>query len=216
MTGGPSTGKSYSHQLISHLSDLQEFTPALVRLEETFTAVDVVRWLGLQVAPQEQLPPVSDDRNKWNGYAALWLVTRAAEHGGMWWFVLDGLNHLPPTSDVHDFVHELALAILNYRRVQARLVLLGYEGNLPMDLRRRHLSEEVSVLTEADLREFFTMHYVQRHTAGLAVDLEQVDAEVDATVAQVVSFARTASAQNGCYMRELGRAVDEVIDELAS
>jgi hypothetical protein len=219
VTGAPSTGKSYSYHLISYLSEVQEFTPALVPLDSTFTSVDVVRWLGLRVAPDQPIPPLEDDRKKWNGYAALWLVTQAAQRGGPWWFVLDGLNHLPPTSDVHDLVHDLALAILNYKRSQTRLVLLGYDGSLPIDLRKRHVSEEVRLLTEPDVREFFGSYYLQRHISACGsdhqVDLEQVGAEVDATVDQVVAFARTASARGGCYMRELARAVEEAIDEYA-
>lgn len=221
VTGGPATGKSYSYQLISYLSDVGEFMPALVQVDETFTAEDVVHRLGLHVAPEESPPPLGDaDRNKWLGYAALWLVTRAAAQDLLWWFVIDGLNHLPATSDVHDLVHELALAILNFKRSRARLVLLGYGGNLPSELRRRHLSEEVSVLTEADLREFFTSWYAKRQApapgSDNGTDLRRLEADVDATVAQVIDFARTASARDGCYMRELGRAVEEVIDELAS
>ena len=78
----------------------------------------------------------------------------------------------------------------------------------------------VGLLTEADLREFFTSWYAKRHEVAPGADngvaLAQFEADIDATVAQVIDFARTASAQDGCYMRELARAVEEVIDELAS
>lgn len=218
VTGEPATGKSYSYQFISHLSDAVQFTPALVTLDETATPLDVVRMLSLQIAPMEAPPPLEDDRNKWNGYAALWLVTRAAARGGLWWFVLDGLNHLPATSEVHDFVHDLALAILNYKQSQIRLVLLGFRGQLPIDLRKRYLAEEVHPLSEPDVREFLAPLIRQRQAAmlgpGEEVDPLRLDTEIDDTVGQVLQFARKAG--NGCYMRELGRAVEEVVDELAS
>jgi hypothetical protein len=221
VTGAPSIGKSYSYQLISFLSeaeDIEEFTPALVRLNETSTPLDIVRMLGLQVAPMESPPPPEDDRQKWNGYAALWLVSRAAAEGGRWWFVLDGLNHLAPTSPVHDFVQELALSILTTKRARIRLVLLGYEGQLPADLRRRYLFEEVRKVTEPDLREFFTSYFCERNGAtpdAEAIDREQLNAEIDATIGQVLEFARKTSANGEPYMRALGRAVEGVIDELA-
>jgi hypothetical protein len=79
------------------------------------------------------------------------------------------------------------------------------------------LSEQVQVLNEADVREFLAPLIEKRHAQMPGgVDQGRLDDDVDGAVGQVLEFALKARGGNGCFMRELGRAVEEVIDELAS
>ena len=61
----------------------------------------------MDLAGTDAMPPCAGgDPAKWYGRASEWLVIRARERGGKWWFIIDGLNHLPQTSEVWDFVQK--------------------------------------------------------------------------------------------------------------
>ena len=215
VVGAAATGKSYTYRLIAELAEPCGFRTAAVFLEESWEPIDVVESLAWSVAPDEKPPEPRDDLPKWYGLAAQWLVTRARQSGETWWFVLDGLNHLPSSSQLWDLVQRLALAIEHYGERRIRLVLLGHDGLVNHALRNRFLSDEARPLGEADVREFFTAWFERRAIAdlppGAEIDRTELYEIVEGTVNQVLAFAEEASAQGGCFMEELGRAVEELL-----
>jgi hypothetical protein len=215
VVGAASSGKSYTYRLIAELAEPCEFRPAVVFLEDSWDPIDVVRSLGWSVAPNEEPPTPLDDLPKWSGLAAQWLVTRARQSGETWWFVLDGLNHLSAGSPIWDLTQRLALAIENYGERRMRLVLLGHDGLVNHALRNRFIRDEARALEEADVREFFAAWLERRSRAelppGAELDRAELDAAIDDTVSQVLAFAHEASAEGGCFMQELGRAIEEAL-----
>ena len=220
VAGGPSTGKSYTARLIGHLATECGFHRARAFLDdETGTPDEIVRLLSMDLAGTDATPPArGGDPAKWYGRASEWLVIRARERGGKWWFIIDGLNHLPQTSEVWDFVQRLALTVDRYGDSQVRLVLLGHDRAFGGELRRRFLRDEVRTLTKADVQEFLTIWMRDRNErlpAPARRDDDQLDRDVDETVDEVIGFAEQKVREEGCcFMTELGHAVEEAILEL--
>ena len=221
VTGQSSTGKSYSARLIEHLAIAYGFHRARAFLDdETGTADEVVNSLAMDVATTESPPPAREgDAGKWYGRASQWLVIKARERGGSWWFIVDGLNHQPATSEIWDFVQKLAINVNRYGEGQVRLLLLGYDGSFDSELRKRYLKDEVRTLTREDLREFFTAFLEdlnENRAEADHLDQLELEQEVEDTVAQVLEFARTQEADGkGCFMEQLRIAVEGVVDELS-
>jgi hypothetical protein len=220
VTGQPDSGTSHSFRLIEHLAAAYGFRKVPVLLDESGTPEEVIETIALEVAPSTESPPQrQDDPRKWYSRASQWLVKKAKESGGTWWFILDELNHLPPTSEVWDLVQRLAMAVDLYGENRVRLVLLGYDGDLDPKLRNRAESEYFEALSETELREFFTDWFRDLYAAAppdQRLEGDRLLAQVDDTVTQILAYARSQSAPGGCYMQKLGIAVEEVVRDLAA
>jgi hypothetical protein len=208
VVGEPESGKSYSWQLIRRLSDPCGFYAVPVILDETGTPDDVIQTLAMQVASTMETPPDRGaDAAKWYGRASDWIVTKAKERGGQWWFVLDGLNHLPRTSEVWDLVGKLAKSVDLYGERRVRLILLGHDGTLDWSLRNKLLTDSVGRLEQVDLQEFF----IDWFSAKKSLDRVALEAKVSDTVDQVLAFAATKDS----YMRGITEAVEGVVREFS-
>ena len=220
VTGEPSSGTSHSFRLIEHLAGTYGFRKVPVLLDESGTPEEVIETIAYEVAGADDEPPHrSDDPRKWYSRASHWLVHKARERGGTWWFVLDELNHLPPTSEVWDLVQRLAMAVDLYGDNRVRLVLLGYDGELDPKLRNRNASEHFTPLSEAHVREFFTDWLSDLHASvprDERLDGDRLAAEVDAAVRRILASAAAAETPGACYMQKLGLAVEREVRELAA
>ncbi len=219
VTGEPRSGKSYSFRLIEHAAAAYGFRKVPVLLDESGTPEEIVETIALEVASSGDTPPGrQDDPRKWYGRASQWLVKKAKESGGTWWFVVDGLNLLPPTSEVWDLVQRLAMAADLYGDGRVRLVLLGYDGVLDWELRNRCETERLELLSDEDVREFFTEWFRELYgglPAGERPSDDELAAQVDDTVDQILAYADRQRAKGGCYMQQLGSAVEGVVRDLA-
>ena len=219
VVGEPHSGKSYSFRLIEHVAGACGFRKVPVILDESGTPEEVIETIALEVASTSESPPDrQDDPRKWYGRASQWLVKKARENGGTWWFVVDGLNHLPATSDVWDLIGRLAMAVDLYGDGRIRLVLLGHDGALDWNLRNRYETEHLEVLSDADVREFFTEWLGELYAAlppGERMEDHALAEQVDDTVNQILAYARAPGSDGACYMQRLGSAVEGVVRELA-
>lgn len=219
VTGEPRSGKSYSFRLIEHVAAECGFRSVPVLLDESGTPEEIVETIALEVASSSDSPPERrDDPRKWYGRASQWLVKKAKESGATWWFVLDGLNLLPPTSEVWDYVHRLALAVDLYGEGRVRLVLLGHDGVLDWELRNRCEMERLGMLSDEDVREFFAGWFAELYRAapeGERPPEAELAAQVDDTVDQILAYADRQRSNGGCYMQGLGSAVEGVVRDLA-
>jgi hypothetical protein len=98
-------------------------------------------------------------------------------------------------------------------------VLLGYDGELDPKLRNRYESEYFSVLSESDVKEFFREWFSDLYSAmppAERLEGDELVAQVDDTVDQILAHARSADTPGTCYMQRLGIAVEEVVRDLAA
>ena len=213
VVGDPATGKSYTFELIANAAPSYDFSTALVKLDNTGTADDVVEGLAAQLRVRDdELPERGSDIAKWYSRVAMRLVIKAADTRRHWWLVIDGLNHLPSTSEVWDLVRRLALNVRWYGEGRVRLALLGYDGALDHELRNRSIEEVVQPVEEEDVRIFFTAWLKGAYPDDTDDEHRQ---RVNTSVTEAIEFARVESShEGGCYMRELGRAVERAIREM--
>ncbi|GLF93141.1 hypothetical protein [Streptomyces yaizuensis] len=223
--GDPGSGRSYTYNLIRHIGQHQGFRPARVTLSRTSTADRVVRRLAAFVAEpgttaspldptglNDALPSIED--------AVHWVVGRATAADDRFWLVLDECDRLDPSSDVWDFIGQLALAVYEHTAVSAgqspRLVLLGYGSSmrqLPYDLRGSLCRDTARAAGPDDLRTFFDQYFHERPPPFLDAGQQPdpvVDALVDAAVAEVLRATGQDSGDEG-YMRRVCTAAEGAI-----
>ncbi|MGW6454948.1 hypothetical protein ACWF94_03325 [Streptomyces sp. NPDC055078] len=169
--GDPGSGRSYTYNLIRHIGQHHGFRPARVTLSQTSTADKVVRRLAdFVVDPRAGVPPLNptdlNDLLPSIDDAVHWVVSRATAVEDRFWLVLDECDRLDPSSDVWDFIGQLALAIYEHNAVRGdqapRLVLLGYGPEmrqLPYDLRGSVCWDTARVAEPDDLRSFFDQYF---------------------------------------------------------
>ncbi len=220
VTGEPVTGKSYTWTLLQHLARPCGFDPTQVILDPGSTADDVIRLLAHRLAPGERNRYEGEEPAKRHLYSADWLVRKALEAARPWWLVLDDYNKLDPTSDVHDLVGHLALAIFNQvggraARSVPRLVLLGYAEEfppLPDRLRRRICHDQASPVGSDELEAFFSQVFMDHHRSKEEnIEPGLLAARVAVAVDAVLAAARSGIAGGGSFMREVGYAAEEVV-----
>ncbi|MFF4602977.1 hypothetical protein ACFY12_09530 [Streptomyces sp. NPDC001339] len=224
--GEPDSGRSYTYTFLRHIGQHSGFRPVRVTLSRTSTAAEVVRRLadfvtgpGAGPAPFDRtgrgdpLPSIDE--------AAHWVAARATAADERLWLVLDECDKLDPSSDVWDFIGQLALALYEHtaaRGEQApRLVLLGYGRSmrqLPYDLRGSICWDTARVAEPQDLRAFFDLAFHESAprspvTAGLP---ESTVAElVDVAVEEVLCAAGRGGEEGQSYMRRVCSAAEEAI-----
>ncbi|MFC4611431.1 hypothetical protein ACFO9E_27095 [Streptomyces maoxianensis] len=224
--GDPDSGRSYTYNLIRHIGQHHGFRPARVTLSHTSTADKVIRRLAEFVAdpragisnldPTElnDLLPSIDD-------AVHWVVGRATAVDDRFWLVLDECDRLDPSSDVWDFIGQLALAIYEHSAVRGdqapRLVLLGYGPTmrqLPYDLRGSLCRDTARVAEPADLRNFFDQYFHESPPGFLGTsqpDESTIAELVDAAVQEVLRATEADSNDDESYMRKVCTAAEGAI-----
>ncbi|MGI5404584.1 hypothetical protein ACQEVG_35035 [Streptomyces sp. CA-135486] len=223
--GEPDSGRSYTYNLIRHIGQHHGFRPARVTLCQTSSADKVIRRMaefvsdpGAGMSPlnptelNDLLPSIDD--------AVHWVVGRATAEEDRFWLVLDECDKLAPSSDVWDFIGQLALAIYEHAAVRGdqapRLVLLGYGPamrQLPYDLRGSLCWDTARVADPADLRSFFDQYFHESPPAFLKAGppAESTIAEfVDTAVKEVLRAAEVANGGES-YMRKICTAAEGAI-----
>ncbi|MEU4492072.1 hypothetical protein OG729_03490 [Streptomyces sp. NBC_00210] len=223
--GEPDSGRSYTYNLIRHIGQHRGFRPARVTLSQTSSADKVIRRMAEFVAdPGAGLSPLNptelNDLLPSIDDAVHWVVGRATAVDDRFWLVLDECDKLAPSSDVWDFIGQLALAIYEHAAVRGdqapRLVLLGYGPamrQLPYDLRGSLCWDTARVAEPADLRSFFDQYFHESPPAFLkaGAPAESTISEfVDVAVQEVLEAAE-AAAGGESYMRKICTAAEGAI-----
>ncbi|MGW8884177.1 hypothetical protein [Streptomyces sp. NPDC055749] len=219
--GDPQSGRSYTYNLIRHIAQHRGFRPARVTLSQTSTAEKVVRRLDEFVAdPHAGISPLNDTPID---DAVHRVVGRATAAEDRFWLVLDDCDKLDPSSDVWDFIGQLALAIYEHVAVSGaqapQLVLLGYGPSmrqLPYDLRGSMCWDTARVAGPADLREFFDQYFHESppgfldagQPGELAIDIDEL---VDVAVQEVLRATQENGESGESYMRKLCTAAEGAI-----
>ncbi|MFI1397220.1 hypothetical protein [Streptomyces sp. NPDC020681] len=223
--GDPDSGRSYSYNLIRHIGQHYGFRPARVTLSHTSTADKVVRRLAEFVAdPRAGISPLNptelNDLLPSIDDAVHWVVGRATAAEDRFWLVLDECDKLDPSSDVWDFIGQLALAIYEHAAVRGdqapRLVLLGYGPamrQLPYDLRGSVCWDTARVAEPADLRNFFDQYFHESPPGflGTGEPEEATIAELVDVAVQEVLRATETDANGDSYMRKICTAAEGAI-----
>lgn len=220
VSGEADVGKSYTYELIRHLSTAYDFALARVILQPSYSAEDVLRDLQVQVAQREVDVDRDGDLHKQLRYWALRLAGQlgSAKDGAWWWVVFDDCERLDSGSDAVDFIAQLARAMADMSMEKGarhhRLVLLGQADELELPMAPMQVARDfVMPLGEADLRDFFTAYF--REVEGDGVDVSDVARLVDVAVGRVLAVAADAERRGERYMAALHRATREVVDVYA-
>ncbi|MFF3455189.1 hypothetical protein ACFYXH_12800 [Streptomyces sp. NPDC002730] len=224
--GDPGSGRSYTYNFIRHIGQHYGFRPARVTLSHTTTADKVVRRLADFVAdPRAGLSPLNptelNDLLPSIDDAVHWVVGRATAVEDRFWLVLDECDKLDPSSDVYDFIGQLALAIYEHAAVRGdqapRLVLLGYGPamrQLPYELRGSLCWDTARVAEPADLCNFFDQYFHESPPGflGTAEPEESTIAElVDVAVQEVLRATERDGIGDESYMRRICTAAEGAI-----
>lgn len=224
--GDPDSGRSYTFNLIRHIGQHHGFRPARVTLSPTSTADKVIRRFAEFVAdPRTGVAPLNptelNDLLPSIDDAVHWVVGRATAAEDRFWLVLDECDKLEPSSDVWDFIGQLALAIYERAAVSGdqapRLVLLGYGPSmrqLPYDLRGSLCRDTARIAERDDLRKFFDQ-YFHESPPGFLGDAEPCESTiaglVDVAVEEVLRAAEADLNSGESYMRKLCTAAEGAI-----
>lgn len=224
--GEPGSGRSYTYNFLRHIGQHSGFRPVRVTLSRTSTAAQVVRRLADFVAdPRAGVSPLNptdlNDVLPSIDEAAHWVAGRATTVEERLWLVLDECDKLDPSSDVWDFIGQLAMAIYEHAAVRGdeapRLVLLGYGRSmrqLPYDLRGNLCWDTARVAEPGDLRAFFdqAFHDAPPDLLGAGAAREATIAElVDVAVEEVLHASRPDARPDESYMRRICTAAEGAI-----
>jgi len=186
--GDPRTGKSYSLQLILHVTDGHpdilvryiDFSPAAAGNDASALMTKLRRRLGL--------PPAEDlGQPTTRARSATELVEDLVDDlVGRYEFrdqvrrilVVDGLNRLDLQADVHQLVGMLMKEVIYRQLPRTQLVLTGYAGQFDPALGDSITPEQVVPITAADVRFYFERLVLHRTLT---------DDELDSLVGEVVT-----------------------------
>ena len=181
VNGARGSGKSHTVRFITYLADMLGFSAIVVDLEDyrdddpptaEVLSQHLVSLLGYGLLVAE---PTDTQWSRWiisfcNDFEA---AAQRDPHDR--WIVIDAFNSVVVEQNALDLVGALAKRV-SLRLPHFRLVLVGFEGELP-DKVSGHLDEErVSHLRDRDLVEFFVKAFAQH---GIVSDVEGVAATVE-------------------------------------
>lgn len=224
IVGDARSGTSYTYAFIQHLSAKEEIRPALVTLDKSSNAEDIVRELSLQLTGKRERASQAADSVKQVRHWASWLAKQAcaAADGRRWWLVFDQCNQLDPGSSAVNMIAQLVTAVKQEPvppEQRARVILLGYGDQLAdLDVPRPlRLVDKVERVGEGHLTEFFSRVFQDidaRRVPAVALDPALLNQYVAVAVHQVIGDARAgAAAKDGtCFMDALSEAAYDAID----
>lgn len=132
VNGPRCSGKSYTREMIDHLSDgslrhchvkLQSEQVASTGAREV--ARDLVSLMG---QPLDRYPTDNTNEDRWTQELANWVLLEAVNTPRNWWLVLDGFNHPDLRADTRKLIRHLADQVNNGIFVErCRLVLLDFD-----------------------------------------------------------------------------------------
>ncbi|MFB6437132.1 hypothetical protein ACFCVY_10150 [Streptomyces sp. NPDC056411] len=224
--GEPNSGRSYTYNFLRHIGQHSGFRPVRVTLSRTSTAATVVRRLAEFVAdPRAGVSPLNptglNDPLPSTDEAAHWVAGRATAAEERLWLVLDECDKLDPSSDVWDFIGQLALAIYEHAALRGdqapRLVLLGYGRSmrqLPYDLRGNMCWDTARVAGPEELRSFFEQVFHEAPPEPLtAADGRDasVDELVEVALEEVLHAIEEQAGSGESYMRRVCTAAEGAV-----
>jgi len=167
VSGPLKSGRSYSWELIYHVSTALGVRAAYINVEEEAGAAmldpdTVARRLAMEVGLADDLPlDLGSNRPR---VLAQWLVAAFVNSGERWWIVLDGFEHPDVPSATHDLLG-LLMETAQSPDLRGRLVsiLLAYDTRMvPTRLLPHVLVEQLTPLSHSDVASFF-----ERYLRGL-------------------------------------------------
>ena len=175
-------GKSYSAELIRFLARHHDQRSVSIDIFEEWTAEfgpeQLARLLATEIgADTSALPAREAQMARWNRQLCSWINREIKSSGAFWWIVIDGFSKVSNlTTDLLDFIHEMAAVIEKEDRPMYRLVLISLSPeDLPINLRARVIEENIpGHIGKLELAEFFTQQ-VDRVKANH--DLTDADVE---------------------------------------
>jgi hypothetical protein len=184
--GPEKCGKSYTHHLISYVTQNCTTSVARVRLDgEQYTlfgpdklARKIARLMGRNDMA-DHVPSAADSSSPagWVGELCDWLSGAAAQSGGLWMIVLDGFDHKDLPSATKDMVVELVHRSAN-DTTALRTVLLSYPPQITSIVSPRISYETLSPLTKQDVQDFLFAHATSKNPQVDPADIARVAAEV--------------------------------------
>lgn len=207
ITGGTSSGKTFSMQLLQMLAATEDFRLLTVDIAdwggEPFTAVSLVETLAihLQVRIDTSSAAAPDPHTRARLLAYAVCAAFPVADGETRWIVIDGLDRFNVDPDALALVERLFKSIdVDGRPSNVRLVVTGFDGILPSTTRK----DPIGKITDEHVKELLqeTMAHLE-----LVVATEQLD-EWTATVWGSFDESRHTLA-------DLGRSAYEIIHPAA-
>jgi hypothetical protein len=159
--GDPRTGKSYSFQLLLHVTDGWDGVDVVHADFSAATEGDDARALMTKLRSRLGLPrlqPADDPTTPVRSAGGLVddLVGDYRQLAPLRRIiVIDGLNRPDLQNDVHQVAAALIREVINRGLPQAQIVLTGYSGDIDPALSELIIAERLLTLTETEVREFF-------------------------------------------------------------
>jgi hypothetical protein len=153
LVGGEACGKSYTYELIRNVAYARGIEVPRVRLSEVASAEEAIRSLAVEINAAAQ-PPEAPDSDKRLRLGCRWLVQLAKESERRWWFIIDEYNHVGGQAEFRELVIRLAthLWIREDPVNLVRLVVLGFDETLPVELRGTWEYDRTREITLSDVR----------------------------------------------------------------
>ncbi|HEU4766747.1 MAG TPA: effector-associated domain EAD1-containing protein [Pyrinomonadaceae bacterium] len=211
VNGPPSSGKTYSIELISYLNRaLRNFNFVLIDLQKMpgeirpkHIAESIVSQMSLErtVVPDED----QEQDSRWNLLFCNYLQAALRNAAEPWWIVIDGFNHARLSPAVNDLVKELSGRIRLTLR-EHRLVLLSYPESLSPEVERVALRETLTHISQQDLISFFGQVYFESNQTYFPKDIAE-------RIGEVFRAVDPASPQ---YMEKLSTEVVKVANSITA
>lgn len=156
VSGPRGSGKSYSAAFIRSVQEATgEFRLALAQhrpgSEPYYGGAEIARDLGAPLGVQPGPRPEAVSDHAYHRSLVAGLVAAARASGERWWWILDGFSSEGRQATL-DFIAVLIKSVVDEPRT--RLVLLGYDQFLPEQAQALAVHEEISPISEADIRDF--------------------------------------------------------------
>lgn len=190
VNGPPDSGKSYSKELPSFVSAIQEqkgfhiFYCDLSENSQLWTAEKLVRSILLAWSLNEPVPAQVSQSSSHATELSEWLASKTPA-GQTWWIIIDSLSKITPDPGLLDFLNALASHIANTPRA-LRLVLLDV-GDNPLPPSAELMTDRLTIgdwaATDLVDHYFKTLHTAQ--VAGAPFDAQLVGAKAQAILDRV-------------------------------
>jgi hypothetical protein len=171
VNGPPGSGKSYSAEFIRSVQQATgQFRLAVVRndpaSEPYFGPAELADEIATRLGVDPRPGPGEIGHPEFNNRRLVAWLTAAAQAGGEpWCWALDGFS-TAGRPDIMDFIRQLIDSVVDGSNVQ--LVLLGYDEPLSPRAAAVAVREDISPLSEADVRDFLAR--TARASPGVAAE----------------------------------------------
>ncbi|MBO3093997.1 hypothetical protein [Cellulomonas dongxiuzhuiae] len=193
VTGERPCGKTYAWPFLDTLGRTHGFDPVLIDVASLPATermpVDVVsnvaRQLGLPRLPE--VDPLAQGASQAQRLFT-WLIgeARLARQSGAasrWLLVIDSLDKFPLPAETEELFVLMGKGAAENRIADLRVVLLGYEHQLPVDLSSWVLTDTFSDIDERALRDYFD--FLLRTARGGGIGPMSADTAIEDAVRQV-------------------------------